>query len=122
KLFFFDTCYSGPLLGGKGETRANIDKFANELKASENGVVVFSACSGNQLSPEKDEWGHGAFAMAVLEGLKGGAARQGIDAISISDLESYVSRRVEELTNGLQRPTTAIPNTVEDFWIATRPQ
>ena len=36
KIFFFDTCYSGNvLIGARGtDTRANVDKFANELKAA----------------------------------------------------------------------------------------
>ena len=36
KIFFFDTCYSGNvLIGARGtDTRPNVDKFANELKAA----------------------------------------------------------------------------------------
>jgi hypothetical protein len=33
-----------------------------------------------------------------------------LPAISISDLESYVSRRVKELTEGNQRPVMAAEN------------
>ena len=49
KLFFFDTCYSGAILGGKASDSApNVDKFANELKAAENGVIVFTSSTGNE--------------------------------------------------------------------------
>jgi len=63
KIFFFDTCYSGAVLGGKApSTQANVDKFANELKAAENGIVVFTSSTGTELSQESEEWGNGAFA------------------------------------------------------------
>jgi WD40 repeat protein len=121
KIFFFDTCYSGGVLGGRGtDSKPDVDKFANELKAAENGIVVFASSTGNQLSQEKEEWNNGAFTKALVEGMRGAAARPGVPAISISDLESYVSQRVKELTNGNQRPVMAQPKTVEDYWIAER--
>ena len=52
-----------------------MDKFANELKAAENGIVVFTSSTGNELSQEKEEWNNGAFTKAVVEGLRGAAAR-----------------------------------------------
>jgi hypothetical protein len=96
----------------------DIDKFANELRAAENGVVVFASSTGNQLSQEDDMGKNGAFTEAVVEGLVGRAARPQAHAISISDLHGYVSRRVHDITKGIQSPTLAIPKTVEDFWIA----
>jgi WD40 repeat protein len=121
KIFFFDTCYSGGILGGRAvDSRPDVDKFANELKAAENGIVVFTSSTGTQLSQEKDEWNNGAFTKALIEGLRGAAARAGVPAISISDLEGYVSSRVKELTAGNQRPVMAMPKTVEDYWIAER--
>ena len=123
KIFFFDTCYSGAILGGKApNTQANVDKFANELRAAENGVVVFTSSTGNELSQEKDEWGNGAFAKAVVEGLRGAAGRPDVPVVMISDLEGYVSRRVKDLTNGNQKPMMAMPKTVEDFPITIRVQ
>jgi tetratricopeptide (TPR) repeat protein len=119
KVFFFDTCYSGAVLPGKTtSTQANVDKFANDLKAAENGIVVFTSSTGNELSLERDEWNNGAFAKAVVEGLRGAAAQHGYPVVMISDLEGYVSRRVKELTAGNQRPMVAKPGTVEDFPIA----
>ena len=121
KIFFFDTCYSGAVLPGKTTTtQANVDKFANDLKAAENGIVVFTSSTGNELSQERDEWNNGAFAKAVVEGLRGAAARPEVPVIMISDLQGYVSRRVKELTKGNQRPMMAMPKTVEDFPIAER--
>jgi uncharacterized caspase-like protein len=121
KIFFFDTCYSGNVLRGKGaDTRPNVDRFANELRAAENGIVVFASSTGNQLSLEREEWNNGAFTKAVVEGMRGDAARPGLPAISISDMQGYISRRVRELTDGKQSPVMAMPRTVEDYWIAQR--
>ena len=119
KIFFFDTCYSGGVLGAKAtDTQPDVDKFANELKAAENGIVIFASSTGKQLSLERDEWNNGAFTKALVEGMRGAAARPGLPAISISDLNGYVSQRVNQLTGGQQRPVMAIPQTVDDYWIA----
>jgi hypothetical protein len=122
KLFFFDTCYSGNVLPGSRtpDSLPNVDKFANELKAAENGIIVFASSTGNQLSQERGEWNNGAFTKALVEGMRGAAARPDLAAISISDLYGYVSRRVRELTDGKQSPVMAMPTTVEDYWIARR--
>jgi uncharacterized caspase-like protein len=122
KLFFFDTCYSGNVLPGSRapDSLPNVDKFANELKAAENGIIVFASSTGNQLSQERGEWNNGAFTKALVEGMRGAAARPDLAAISISDLHGYVSRRVRELTDGKQSPVMAMPTTVEDYWIARR--
>jgi hypothetical protein len=83
KIFFFDTCYSGAVLTGKTtSTQPDVDKFANDLKAAENGIVVFTSSTGNELSLEKDEWNNGAFAKAVVEGMHGEAARPKVPVIS----------------------------------------
>jgi len=56
-LVFLDTCYSGDVLRGGKAPPASQDKFANELAAAENGAVVFTSSSGNQLSWEDPTWG-----------------------------------------------------------------
>jgi hypothetical protein len=123
KIFFFDTCYSGNLLDAKAvTTKPDIDKFANELKAAQNGIVVFTSSTGNEFSLEKGEWNNGAFAKAVVEGLGGAAGRSDLPVITITDLGSYVSRRVRDLTGGNQKPMMAMPKTVEDYPISIRLQ
>jgi hypothetical protein len=64
--------------------------------------------------------GYDRVSEALVEELRGAAARPDLAAISISDLEGYVSRRVRDLTEGSQRPVMAMPHTVEDYWIARR--
>jgi WD40 repeat protein len=123
KIFFFDTCYSGAILSGRAiSTQPDVDKFANQLKAAENGIVVFTSSTGNELSQEKDEWNNGAFTKAVVEGLRGAAARPQNPVIMISDLNGYVSQRVRDLTGGNQKPMMAMPKTIEDYPISMRLQ
>jgi uncharacterized caspase-like protein len=123
KIFFFDTCYSGAILAGKTvSTQPDVDKFANLLKAAENGIVVFTSSTGNELSREKPELMNGAFTAAVVEGMRGAAARPEVPVVMISDLKVCVSKRVQALTGGNQKPMMAMPKTVEDYPISQRLQ
>jgi hypothetical protein len=123
KIFFFDTCYSGSVLKARApSSQPDIDRFANQLKAAENGIVVFTSSTGNELSRELDDKMNGAFTLALVEGLGGAAARPQNPVIMISDLNGYVSQRVRDLTNGNQKPMMAMPKTVEDYPISMRLQ
>ena len=62
---------------------------------------------------------NGAFTAAVLDGLRGKAARQGVDVVSLTDLNSYIVHAVHDLTSGNQHPTFAMPKTVQDYPIAS---
>jgi WD40 repeat protein len=119
-LFFFDTCFSGNVLPAKdADTKPDVDGFANELRTAKNGVVVFTSSTGDELSLELPGLNNGAFTKAVVDGMRGAAARSGSSVISIADLESYVSHRVHDLTGGNQHPSTAKPTTIPDYWIAS---
>jgi uncharacterized caspase-like protein len=116
---FLDTCFSGGLHPTKGPTQPDVDKLANTLASAEKGIVVFTSSTSRQFSLEKAEWNNGAFTKALVEAFKGGADYQGDKTISIAALEVYLARRVKELTNGEQSPTSAKPKTIPDFVIAT---
>jgi WD40 repeat protein len=124
-LFFFDTCFSGNVLGGRAaDTKPDVDGFANQLRSAKNGVVVFASSTGDELSLEppglKDpNLENGAFTAAVLDGLRGRAARQGVQVVSLTDLSNYISHTVYDLTSGNQHPTFAMPRTVQDYPIAS---
>ncbi len=119
-LFFFDTCFSGNVVAARdADSKPNVDKFANELRAAKNGVVVFASSTGDEVSLEPAGLNNGAFTKAVVDGMHGAAARPGNKVISISDLTSYVYHTVHDLTGGNQPPMTAMPKTVEDYWIAS---
>jgi WD40 repeat protein len=118
-VLFLDTCHSGNILGGvKQRGPSDLNGFINELSSAESGVVVFSASTGRQSSQESREWGNGAFTKAVIEGLRGRADFQHTGRVTLNMLDLYISERVKELTRGSQAPTTAKPNTIQDFPIA----
>jgi WD40 repeat protein len=116
-LFFIDTCHSGNVLGGR-KGIADITGVVNELASAENGAIVFASSTGNQFSLEDAAWGNGAFTMALLEGLAGKADYRGRGVITVNMLDLWLSERVKELTDGQQTPTTAKPQTVQDFPVA----
>jgi WD40 repeat protein len=124
-LFFFDTCFSGGVLGGKAaDTKPDVDKFANELRSAKNGVVVFASSTGDELSLEPPKLTdpnvkNGAFTAAVLDGMRGKAAHEGVEVVSLTDLNSYIVHTVHDLTSGNQHPTFAMPKTVQDYPIAS---
>jgi len=88
--------------------RAKVD--LTEVVKTLNGVypnlVTFTASSGPELSIERDDWRHGAFTKALLEGLEGQAdgivngRRDG--RIDTLELSTWLSRRVAELTGDAQ--------------------
>lgn len=119
-VFFVDTCHSGNALG-TAKTRGlgdDINAFVNDLASAENGVVVFSASTGRQLSLEDPAWGNGAFTKAVVEGLNGRADFQKSGRITLKGLDYYIDERVKELTGGRQSPVSIAPSGVPDFPIA----
>jgi WD40 repeat protein len=119
-VFFVDTCHSGNALG-TAKTRGlgdDINAFVNDLASAENGVVVFAASTGRQLSLEDPAWGNGAFTKAVVEGLNGKADFQKAGRITLKGLDYYIDERVKELTGGRQSPVSIAPSGVADFPIA----
>jgi hypothetical protein len=106
---FFDTCYAGALGRGTKSPPTDLDRFASKLASQENGVVVFTSCTGGQRSHERDDWQNGAFTKALLEALGGRAARPGDQVILLSDLKRYLRDRVPELSGGAQTPKIYVP-------------
>jgi uncharacterized caspase-like protein len=118
-LMFIDTAHSGSAMGGKrGSATPDINRFINDLASAENGVVVFSASAGRETAFEREEWGHGAFSMALIEALAGKADVFPEGVITVAGLEYWLAKRVETLTDNKQHPTSVKPATIRDFPIA----
>ena len=81
--------------------------FANVGRGT--GATVLSAAGGTQLAGEDSKYGNGFFTYSILE-----LMRQKKN-IKVSELSSYVSKRVEEISNGLQKPTSRRENTDNDW-------
>lgn len=80
------------------------------------GAMVISSASGVEFAFESDEWKNGVFTYAILEGINTGNCDANRDSeIHVSELKDYVFKRVEELTDGKQHPTSRRENLEHDF-------
>lgn len=116
-----DTCHSGAITGKRGMTRdtTDITDALRDLRKVEGGVVVMSAATGREASEENPSWGHGAFTLALVEGIEQMKANFNNDhRIDIKELDLYVTNRVKDLTGGRQHPMTEIPTVLPNFPVA----
>jgi hypothetical protein len=114
-VLLLDTCHSGNVLGRKSFNRLLADL------TNENRIVVFAASTGDQVARESPAWRNGAFTKALVEGLRGVADYAEDNQISMSELETWASVRVGQLTGGTQTPTLAKPNAAPDYVLAALP-
>jgi hypothetical protein len=121
------TLKSSELLAARGvivqleeENKSNFKKM-NELFVNvrnNTGSVIISAAGGQESALEAIEVNgekieNGAFTYSVLEYLKTNAGNQ--EALTVNKLKNYVENRVEEITNGKQKPTSR-QETMEVDW------
>jgi uncharacterized caspase-like protein len=107
KIILLDTCHSEGVTGRK--TRGpETDGLIREL--SDTRGMILSSSRGKELSQESAEWGHGAFTLALLEGMEGKADFLHKGVISLLALATYVTERVPELTRGAQHPIMDSPD------------
>ena len=119
-LLLADTCHSGNIFGTKqrGSLARDITGAIKSILAAGTGQVIMTAATGNSASLEDPAWGHGAFTKALLEGLAGQANYDRNHTVTIKELDLYVTLRVKQLTEGLQKPTTIVPESLPDFPVA----
>jgi uncharacterized caspase-like protein len=116
-ILLADTCHSGNITGTRRDTTSAIKSIID----SGSGAVIMSATTGRGYSYEDKSWGHGAFTLSFIEGLKEVKADYNDDKmVTIKEIDLYITNRVKKLTSGKQKPTTVIPNSVPDFAIGVR--
>ena len=81
--------------------------------------MAYAASTGRESSYEQEEWGHGAFTKALMEGLGGKADLLHKGTITTATLDAFLTDRVKDLTSDRQHPVMNRPKTVPDFPIAT---
>ena len=118
-VIFIDTCHSGQLGSSIGPKEQDNTEAVREMSSKEYGVVVMAAATGYEYSLEHPDWGHGAFTLALLEGLGEGKADIKPDGIIyLRELDYYLAERVRELTGGRQHPTTQKPSSISRLPLA----
>ncbi|MCA9045792.1 MAG: hypothetical protein KDA69_15805, partial [Planctomycetaceae bacterium] len=99
------------------------DDFVRDLNTTEYGIITMCSSTGRELSAESHKHQHGYFTVALKEGLSGQQG-QGSElkpdynndgAIDWKELDSYVTARVKELSNGQQHPVSAHNTNVRSF-------
>ncbi len=118
-VLFIDTCHSGQLGSNIGQKSQNTTEAVRLLSGKEYGVVIMAAATGYEYSLEHSDWGHGAFTLAILEGINDGKADVKQDGtIQLRELDYYLADRVRELTGGRQHPTTQKPSSISRLSLA----
>ncbi|MDR2093934.1 MAG: caspase family protein [Treponema sp.] len=115
KLVFIDSCHSEGVSGRKTRGADN-NQLVRALQ--DNSTVILTASRGNQLSQEIPEFEHGIFTYAIIQGMKGAADLIQDGAVTIKELDAYVSETVPLLAKGLQQPITATPEGYVNFVVA----
>jgi len=85
-------------LGLKNSFELMQSLFVNVGKST--GATIISAAAGTQFALERNDLKNGVFTYSILE------AMNKFTTMKISELKKIVGERVEELTKGLQKPTS----------------
>ncbi|MEO7922551.1 MAG: caspase family protein [Chitinophagaceae bacterium] len=85
-------------LGLKNSFELMQSLFVNVGKST--GATIISAAAGTQFALERNDLKNGVFTYSILEAMKNHLT------MKISELKTIVGKRVEELTKGLQQPTS----------------
>ena len=94
--------------------------LANSFSREDNGIVMYSSSTGREVSYESAEWGHGAFTKALLDIFSDHAAFGEDGKLSISELDEFLTTRVEQLTEGRQNAVMTKPSAFKRFFLASR--
>lgn len=85
-----------------------------------NGAVIISAAGGMEYAFESATWNNGVFTYCIRKGLQEEQADKdggnGDNKVDVGELKAYVSRKVQELTKGRQRPVSRREN-LEFNWV-----
>lgn len=120
-ILFVDACHSGNILGSRKRGEADITTAIKDLIAAGTGQVIMTATTDNSAAYEDASWEHGAFTKALMDGLKSMQADfDKNNIVTIKELDFYITQRVKELTNGHQKPTTIVPESIPDFPIVAK--
>jgi len=87
-----------PQVGLKNSFELMQSLFVNVGKST--GATIISAAAGNQFALERGDLKNGVFTFSILE------AMEKYPTLKISELKKIVGERVEQLTNGMQKPTS----------------
>ena len=110
---------------GPGVQQANAFGVENTLSLMDNlfgnikrgsGATIISSAGGAEYAMESDAWKNGLFTYCLLNGLSNKKAdADGDGNVLLSELQNYVSKEVETLSAGKQKPTARAENLENDY-------
>ena len=81
-----------------------------------SGTTIIAAANGVESAREGDQWNNGVFTFALINGLISKSSDMDKNGqVNISELQRYLSSKVAELTNNLQKPVSRIENISNDW-------
>ncbi|MFK8046368.1 MAG: caspase family protein [Crocinitomicaceae bacterium] len=105
-----------PKLGTENITELMKSLFTDLRKGT--GATIISSAGGMEYAMESSEWQNGLFTYCMLEGIRTKKADLNSDGeIWLSEVQEYVGKEVNRLSNGMQKPTSRIENQAVDFRI-----
>ncbi len=96
-------------LGMKNSFELMQELFVNVGRST--GATIISAAAGTQFAQEKADLQNGVFTYSILEYMKNHPRA------TVTELRNYVNKRVTELTNGMQVPTTRSETKAVDWYV-----
>jgi len=104
-LYLVDACYGGiAAVGSRGLEPQKTPDFINKVTKFQSRQVISAGGRGEKVI-EKPEWGHSAFTLNLIRGLKDGAADYNADGfITANELGMFLSDKVSTDSENQQTP------------------
>ncbi len=122
-VVMLDACHANAVdkdADGERQLRPIADDFVRDMVQAGSGIIMMCSSTGNEVSIEDPQLGHGYFTKALTDGLSGRADNNKDGVVSLTELDDYLSERVKKLSNNRQHPVTAKPAGVVPF-VVSRP-
>jgi WD40 repeat protein len=115
-----DSCHSGGVT--ENSRTGRVESLARDLAAEDSGVIVMCASLGREYSIEDNRTKAGYYTFGLVEGLSGHADIDEDGVIYITELDTYASARVKQISFGMQNPTLGRPPNIRPFPLALVPK
>ena len=102
-IFMLDACHSAGKGGSNNSAYAAImSQLAHRVENGSSPIITYASCEASETSQEDPQWKHGAFTLALLDGLAGAADEHHNGKVNAQELEYYIHSKVSALTGGQQ--------------------
>jgi WD40 repeat protein len=118
KVAFLDFCHAGGAVlaqNTRGDDDVDIVGLMNQLREPGSGLIVFAAATAREFALQLADRHHGAFTVALLEALDGGADLLRKGSVTTGELNVFLGDRLRILTAGKQHPIMEKADDVPDF-------